>query len=404
MNMVQLILFLIISIQTVTADKEVVPAFLIDDDQVMKDLKYDANPFNKMSSTDFGDIVHEIIKRSEGVIMFIENMFCTEDLSSKDKLGTPFFHLRQGLLNKSVKYFPAVTEPYSILNQIFQPQPFTVFFLNIGTKLELPDKFKYIYVFFEDGKNESRTQALRRHDLIIKQVYFVIRQLKAGPIVAFYTGKYNPVVVEKLSFVEIEPIAKPLDQSVFIRSAGAIFKFRDVETVSVSRRSAFRQVPLVAEEIWEDNKLSTRMAYSEFELQFNFEFGPNKWMLDSVTLYEGGEEVGRTQMDVCIPWEWSYICGEPLIIANTRDGSSVTISQYQIQPLKEGNTSNETGNFGKAVNCGPYFSSHILSGLLVGFIFLGILAYGIITLSDCGTNDRFDDPNGKTFTADVGHH
>lgn len=54
------------------------------------------------------------------------------------------------------------------------------------------------------------------------------------------------------------------------------------------------------------------------------------YLLENVALLEWGEEVGHTKLGVAVPWNHSYLCGEPLTIVNTRDGSAVIISQYQV--------------------------------------------------------------------------
>ncbi|KAG6459171.1 uncharacterized protein LOC115449314 [Manduca sexta] len=398
--------------QTIAGENDIVPTFLLDYEEVMKHLTVNPNPFNKISSGAFVNIIHDAIKRSEAVVIFVEDTFCFEDLSVKDKLGTPYYYLRRGLLDKKVKYFPSVISPYDTLKQVLQPQQLNLFYLSPGTKLHLTERFKYLYIYFKDGMNETRAQALRRHDAFIREVYFTVRQLKPGPIVAFYTGKINPVVVERPRFVPIRPSPLPRDDEVMVASEGALFRFSGVFATTPTRRANLNQMPMIAEESWTPSKLSTKMDYTDFELQFNFNLEKAEgWLLESVALVEGGEEVGRTEVAAGAPWDWSYVCGEPLTVLNQRDGSSVTISQYQLQPFRyppisRNGSDNAGGNdtsmcFGATVNCGPYFNTRILSGLMVVFLFLMILAYGIATLFDCGVNDKQDDPHGKPLFTDV---
>ncbi|XP_075989253.1 uncharacterized protein LOC142985141 [Anticarsia gemmatalis] len=389
------------------ADKNTLPVFMIDQEQAMVHLNLGPNPFEKMSTSKFADIIHDAIRHSAGVIIFVEEHFSVEDISLKDKRGSPYQYLRQNIREKKAKYFPAVIDPYRLLTQIFQPQQYNVFHLRSRTKLELMDSFKYIYIYFQDGMNETRIDVLRRHDLIIREVSHLVRQMKTGPIVAFYTGKVNPVEVEKLRFVPIKPIPLPKDLGVMVVSSGALFRFSDVYASTPTRRAVFNQLPMIAEETWSRRTMSTKMAYTDFELEFNFNFQEHGWVLDNVALLEAGEEVGRTVMRVGAPWNMSYVCAEPLVIVNTRDGSSVTISQYQVQPrltdyrrrvpgggspvdLHEGSI-----NFGRSTNCGPYFNIAILSCLMITFLCLTICMYGIVNLMDCRSNDRYDDPNAK---------
>lgn len=212
-------------LQTSFANKDSVPVFLIDSENVMSHLNIQANPFAKMSASFFADMVHDAIKRSECVIIFVENKLCSEDISLKDKLGSPYHSLHQELLDKKIEYIPSVTDPYKILTQIFPPLQYNVFYLSLGVKLELFDNSKYLYIYFQDGVNETRVQSLRKHDIIMQEVYFTVRQLKSGPIVAFYTGKVNPIAVEKVEFIPIKPKDAPRDLGIMVISEGALFRF-----------------------------------------------------------------------------------------------------------------------------------------------------------------------------------
>lgn len=175
------------------------PVLVIDNENIIPDSP-EIDPFEKTNSDVFTKLLKESLKRARTMIFYIENNFCTEDITSRDSLGTPFYHLRQGLIEKKIKYFPAVDSPFTIISQMFEQQEFNVFHQKSSTNLNLYDgRYKYFYVYFEDGSNETRIQSLRRHDLIIRELYFVVRQLVSGPVVAFYTGKSNPVNMHKSS-------------------------------------------------------------------------------------------------------------------------------------------------------------------------------------------------------------
>lgn len=207
------------------ADKDALPTFLIDYEGSMRHVDYAPNPFNKMSSSDFADIIHSSIKRSEAIVVFVEESFSVEDVTTKDNFGTPFYHLRQGLLDNKVLFLPNVIDPYGTLKRILRPRARNQIYLSIGTKLELPEDFKYIYVFFENGANDTLAQRLRKHDVIIKEVYFGVRQSKQGSVVGFYTGKTNPVVVKRAQLSPKQPIPVSKEADVVVLSDGALFRF-----------------------------------------------------------------------------------------------------------------------------------------------------------------------------------
>uniref|UniRef100_A0A2H1V8Z0 SFRICE_014485 n=1 Tax=Spodoptera frugiperda TaxID=7108 RepID=A0A2H1V8Z0_SPOFR len=447
-------------LHTSFANKNTIPVFLLDHDQVMSHVQVDPNPFSKLTKTNFADIVKDSRRRADATIIFVEDSFSTEDISTKDRLGTPYANLRSGLMANKVKYFPSVIEPYKLLSQMFQPRENNVYYLSSRNKFQVMNNFKYIYVYFQDGPytNETRAQILRRHDAIIREVIFIVRQLKTGPVVAYYTGKLNPIVVEKSdsSMRSMDP--PPRKKGVLVASSGALFRLFGVHAASPTRRALFDEPPRVSEETFTRRTLSTRVSYPVFDLEFAFSFRDDGWRWDHIAIYEGGEEVGRTDMNISVPWNYSYYCPEPISIFNTRDGSSLTISQYQIQPREifslrkrgsgregddedtteaddsaapeviattasegdgtgegSGEGSGEGGSggtggskasnvtFNKMVHCGPYFTTTILSSLMIVFFCLSIALYGVVTLFNCASNDRYEDPNSKPLTHDLLH-
>lgn len=188
-------LFLIPLLCGVFADRNSVPVFVMDNENVTRPAA-STNPFSALSAPEFMELIQQVKKRSTSVVVFVEHEFCAEDISAKDAMGSPFYHLHKGLTEQKVKYFPLVTNPSELLNKAFRPNVYNTFNLKQQTtKLPIYDNhYKYFYVFFEDGVNETRIEALRRHDSIINEVLLVLRQFHAGPVSAFYTGRMNPML------------------------------------------------------------------------------------------------------------------------------------------------------------------------------------------------------------------
>ncbi|CAH2100559.1 unnamed protein product [Euphydryas editha] len=395
------IFFLIL--QSSFAERDTAPVFILDHEKLIPRISTELNPFKILKTSEFTKIINEAVTRGKVIILFIEESFCIEDISVKDKHGSPFYQMSQRLKEKRVKFLPAVIQPYKTLKSRFPPENTNEFYLSdTGTKIKVYDgKSKYFYIYFKDSLNETRANALRRHDLLIHEIYFEVRQIAGSSIVAFYTGKTNPILAEKMNFLPVKTQKITRQPGVIITTTNAIFRFIDVYTTMGTRRATFSQIPLIADETWKKRSLTTRLAYTDFELEFTFKLRKDWWMIENVLLLEWGEEVGRTEMRVGAPWDWSYICSEPLVLVNMRDGSAVTISQYQIQPFNNGRhigrnaSGNDTRCFGPAVNCGPYFNAHILAGLMVTFFCIGILTYGVTTMYNCHSNDRYDDQHGK---------
>lgn len=203
------------------------PVFIIDYDHVhtgSSDLT--SNPFLFLSESFFQTIIDQCKERAATVVIFVEERLCTEDLSTKDHLGTPYYHLQRSMAENQTFYFPAVINPFNIISETLPKQEFNVYYLrSANTKLKISPNAKYFYVYFEDGKNETRCNALRRHDLIMQEVYFVTRQLASGPVVAIYTGMINPVTKHALSYSSSLSDATPKPSVLHFNTDTAQYKF-----------------------------------------------------------------------------------------------------------------------------------------------------------------------------------
>lgn len=203
------------------------PVFITDYEHVLScssDLT--SNPFLSLSESLFHGIIEKIKQKASIIVIFAEAHLCTEDISIKDHLGTPYYHLQRSMAENNAIYFPSVINPFKILSQTLPPQPFNIFNLrSASTKLKIFEGHKYFYIYFEDGKNETRSLALRRHDLIMREVYSVLRQLVSGPTVAIYTGKRNLVTRHALRFSSDKPETTTKSSVLNFYSGTAQYRF-----------------------------------------------------------------------------------------------------------------------------------------------------------------------------------
>lgn len=203
------------------------PVFVTDYDHVhshSSDLT--SNPFLPLSETLFQGIVQKTKQKASTVIVFVEDHLCTEDISIKDQLGTPYYNLQKSMADNKAFYFPSVLNPFKILSQTLPPQQFNTFHLrSADTKFKISDGYKYFYIYFEDGKNETRSNSLRRHDLIMREVYFVLQQLIPGPVVAIYTGKRNPITKHTLRLRSVKHETPGKSSVLNFYSDNAQYKF-----------------------------------------------------------------------------------------------------------------------------------------------------------------------------------
>ena len=67
------------------------------------------------------------------------------------------------------------------------------------------------------------------------------------------------------------------------------------------------------------------------------------------------------------------------------------MSFNQIQPFVEGNAT----KFDGANECIGFFSEGSVTVLVVSFVLIGILSFGLIMIMNIQTVDKFDNPKGK---------
>ncbi|KAJ2948584.1 hypothetical protein O0L34_g7838 [Tuta absoluta] len=180
---------------SVALESNIIPVFVLDEGLLDGVARIQTNPLHITSVEEFEAILGVAQRRSHCLIFFVEEDFAFEDISSKDEKGTPYSHMKQAFLEKKVKLLPRVINPYKYLRNRFQPFDFNTFHVRrTTTNLRLEeDDYKYIYIFLEDGANETRTEKLRRHDAIVQKAIFAVRQRIKGSVIGFYTGKRNPL-------------------------------------------------------------------------------------------------------------------------------------------------------------------------------------------------------------------
>lgn len=275
------LLLLVNAILQLSFCKNSVPVILIDNEKVLNNKLFHSDPLTVISSSRFTNIIRNSVKNCEIIILFIEETFSREDVSMKDNLGTPFYHLREGIIENKVKYIPSVDEPYKILTKIYHPQPFNVFYISstdYKPQIHVPN-LKYFYFYFKDIKNETRLFNLRKHDLLIKEIYLMISEQTKKSVLGFYTGKFNPNQFEERKYESELKHKSNMDPGVFLKSGRGLFYFKGVTKTSGNLRKKLRHVPVIVGEDFTKQSLRTIMTYSDFEIVFNFILNPSYWTL-----------------------------------------------------------------------------------------------------------------------------
>uniref|UniRef100_A0A023G8S0 Putative vacuolar h+-atpase v0 sector accessory subunit s1 ac45 n=1 Tax=Amblyomma triste TaxID=251400 RepID=A0A023G8S0_AMBTT len=100
--------------------------------------------------------------------------------------------------------------------------------------------------------------------------------------------------------------------------------------------------------------------------------------------------------DLWWPRGFSYACS--LSEFRQYNSSQLPKLQLQLDSFQVELVQNSTAQFSESYDCAGFFTTVIWMGLLVVLLYLVILGFGVFFIYDIRTNDRFDDPKGKTIT------
>lgn len=122
-----------------------------------------------------------------------------------------------------------------------------------------------------------------------------------------------------------------------------------------------------------------------------------------VTSSDGGYSLsveGNWRIDADSVWapdSFSYSCSELRVVSKApKSTDSVSFVGLQLWPSPKG-----AKTFPDSFDCATWFTTTMWAGVVVVLFYLFILFGAILFLLDVKTNDRFDDPKGKTITVNV---
>ncbi|KAK9869339.1 hypothetical protein WA026_003094 [Henosepilachna vigintioctopunctata] len=138
-----------------------------------------------------------------------------------------------------------------------------------------------------------------------------------------------------------------------------------------------------------DKEIKFSLQGGNLTISFSIMIFHQFWTIDQISLNEKNfsfEFVGA-------PIQFSYHCSK-LRLENHRTEELVIISGFQIQPFKNG-----SGKpiFGTPIDCTGFTTIIIWNVMFVVGILLSILFFGVASMMDIKTMDRFEDPQKKPF-------
>ncbi|BHF60960.1 V-type proton ATPase subunit [Sparganum proliferum] len=170
--------------------------------------------------------------------------------------------------------------------------------------------------------------------------------------------------------------------SVFFAQKVELIKYLSNSSCSVNVRAtlsplACRKFPLT--------------NYSHVRLMFQL-LGNNMWNLKSGVIFLDGAMHNLFLTIPYTPKSYGFKCTKmaPALANGSTPSAQIVFTGLQVQPFDA-----VDGRFGDANDCVGFFTSGIISNLLIVFLLLGIFSYGLSMVMGIQTNDAFDDPKSK---------
>jgi len=158
------------------------------------------------------------------------------------------------------------------------------------------------------------------------------------------------------------------------------------------------------------------LTLSKFEFTMEYSVKQGLWTLDEMSItyqatlgseaLSGENEKVKPSLtsDIYAPSNFSYHCSyQTPFQTNKTEGKPgdyvVQVRMFQLQV--QFNDGPFDGPFGQVNDCVGFFTLPIWSALIAMAVLLSVLFFGLCMLTSIDTQDRFDDPKGKTIQVNV---
>ncbi|EEB17209.1 vacuolar ATP synthase subunit S1, putative [Pediculus humanus corporis] len=365
----------------------------------------EVSAFSRISSNDFTDYILKKVKAEKpAIIVFMEDYLSVEDFSWRDDKGNLAFpHLKKiSTTAKDFAFLPSVENPKLGLEYLESyGYSWKHFNDRNADSFNITGHNIYEFKFKNPHRVMDRMDMLKDHDKDMIKFYEKAMN-KEKNILGIYSGNHNSWLENEIprSKREVSEANEGsdliiTDEKNLVRmtaSVPVLYQYKDGDKMILANITKVIGTPTT--NIEKDKiSMTVRFAFekNDISVKFDFSSGDNDWWsLDSAEILHSKQTLNPTE-EVGAPYDYSYFCN-PSIVFSSKE-ASLTFDNFQVQPrVGKGNS------FGPVMHCIPYFSIAIWSGIVIVAILSIVLAWGIVMIMDINTNDRFDDPKGKTIT------
>lgn len=384
--------------------------------------------FDKVEPATFGSSVAKLVAQENAVVVaFVQDKLSTEDLSRASTDDSSYKYLKDAFGREHVLVLPSVENPVDALTSHGG--------LRV-TRLNIPDvgAVRSALDSLHDGSQvvlvdlprtvgaESRSSALQQADTIMEAT---MQALSSGgkQLFGLYTGRdlASPMVEaahlsrSRRHLLQVtEPAASNETTGVIMVRGSCLLMYGRSVTISYTEDPRQPPVSITYNDTLSPAPVPTCSQdglAANITLKFPTVGDVNDFSLVMLFTYDqlGGFELlamnatlkGHKDLSMRVKEQWwprgfSFSCDR----SQFRQHNSTQVPQLQVQldTFQVELVQNATSQFSESYDCSGFFTTVVWMGLLVVLLYLFILGTGIFFIYDIRTNDRFDDPKGKTIT------
>ncbi|KAL0276735.1 UNVERIFIED_CONTAM: hypothetical protein PYX00_004244 [Menopon gallinae] len=404
--------FLFLSfIATAVTARDYVPVLLWGE-PISRDSDSSVSGLSKLGTDEFYNYLLKKVKENRpNIVLFVEENLSLEDFSWKDVDDQGAFPLLSNMSKSSedLLFFPSVRNPYKAVRKL-EKDGYSWGKYKQEMASSLPDEGIIITVkLTEPDSLEGRPDLLRSHDSEISNIYSNLQRYSPN-IIGIYTGNHSSWIDADVKYSRVKrsepeelvietflaPSTEPLvlmdsNKTVLIAVSKPII-FRDgSETYNLSDTTITPTVQKAKGTIALDVNFKFQNKIAEVDFFFKGS-GEGDWSLAHIIVDEKKDQILVPSLEIGAPKGYSYHCSRSVMFADKDNQVTLIMNNFQVQPWVK------DAKFGPSIDCVPYFSIAIWSGLFVVFILTAVLAWAIVMIMDINTMDRFDDAKGKTIT------
>ncbi|CAN7988140.1 unnamed protein product [Ixodes hexagonus] len=411
----------------VATRSENVPAFLWSSDNHLNKFPQ-VSSFESVKPSTFSKSMELLLSKDDTlVVAFVQDALSVEDLSKNSADDGAYKYLKTAFEESPVVVLPSVGNPVeSLANSAGEMRLVRV---SVGGPSDvesalngLRDHHRLLLVDLPETSGADRALALRLADDIIKTTMQAL-SVDRKKLIGLYTGHKEAALADGEYPGRASRSRRHLLAAPAAGASNATKGVLEVQSeclllfsgrVSVSFVPATAKAPRVSvtyNDTLPDKPVTSCSATGAnvsftfpdvdpvkgFKLEMMFQREGSGYQLEALTGFlDGGKALPMRVRDVWWPQGFSFSCAS----SRFRQFNSSMPPQLQVSldTFQVELSQNATTRFSESYDCASFFTTVVWMGFLVVLLYLFILAVGIFFLYDIRTNDRFDDPKGKTIT------